>query len=233
MKILIELTCPHCNSPNIVKNGKKSNHTQNYLCKACSKQFISEVARTYKGTFFYITNMIKMMLVRGMGIRDIRIILQISIEKVLKTLRTSEYQILPAKTHYDCLEIDEFWTYVGKKQHKQWLIYAYHRQTREIVAYVWGKRDLETAKTLRRRLKQRGVTYDYVAMDTWESFLSAFSEDKKLVGKEYTKGIEGNNCKLRHRIRRAFRKTCCFSKSLINHLKAFDLAFFYCNYAYI
>jgi len=101
------------------------------------------------------------------------------------------------------------------------------------VAYVWGKRDLKTAKKLRKRLKHRGVTYDYVAMDNGESFLSAFGEDKQLIGKEYTKGIEGNNCRLRHSIRRAFRKTCCFSKCLVNHLKAFDMAFFYINYGYI
>ncbi|MDR2927624.1 MAG: IS1 family transposase, partial [Cytophagaceae bacterium] len=48
-----------------------------------------------------------------------------------------------------------------------------------------------------------------------------------------TVGIEGNNCRLRHRIRRAFRKTCCFSKKMKNHLKAFDIACFYSNYGYV
>ena len=136
MKITLIVKYPHCNSPSIVRNGKKSKHTQNYLCKSCSKQFIGEFARTYRGTFSYITNVIKMMLVRGVGIRDISIILHISIGKVLKTLRASTYQILPAKTQYDCREIDEFWTYGGKQQHKQWFISAYHRETG---AYVWGK----------------------------------------------------------------------------------------------
>ncbi|MCI5158680.1 MAG: IS1 family transposase, partial [Candidatus Electrothrix sp. AUS1_2] len=32
---------------------------------------------------------------------------------------------------------------------------------------------------------------------------------------------------------RAFRKTCCFSKKLYNHIKAFDLAFFYINHGYV
>jgi len=54
-----------------------------------------------------------------------------------------------------------------------------------------------------------------------------------IVGKENTKGIERNNCRLRHRIRRAFRKTCCFSKKLFNHLKAFELAFAYIKYGFI
>jgi insertion element IS1 protein InsB len=233
MQITIELKCPHCRNANIVRNGKKSNGTQNYLCKACGKQFMSDHERTYRGTITDIANIIKLMLVRGVGIRDVSEILKISIKKVLKTLTTSEYEIKPARKHYDCLEIDEFWTYVGKKTNKIWLIYAYHRETGEVVAYVWGKRDLKTAKKLRKRLKRLGASYDRIACDEWESFLTAFKEDEKVVGKEHTVGIEGNNCRLRHRIRRAFRKTCCFSKKLFNHWKAFSMAFFYINYGYV
>ena len=78
------------------------------------------------------------MLVRGIGIRDISVILKISVKKVLKTLCSSCYKIEPKKKHYDIVEIDEFWTYVGRKSNKIWLIYAYHRESGEIVAYVWG-----------------------------------------------------------------------------------------------
>jgi IS1 family transposase len=173
------------------------------------------------------------MLVRGVGIRDISAILKISVGKVLKTLKSSKYQITPAKKHYKCLEIDEFWTYVGCKTNKIWLLYAYDRESGEIVTYVWGKRDLKTANKLRKRLKRLGITYDYVAIDKWESFVTTFSEDQGLVGKEYTEGIEGNNCRLRHRVRRAFRRTCCFSKKLFNHWKAFSMAFFYINYGFV
>jgi IS1 family transposase len=177
--------------------------------------------------------MIKIMLVRGIGIRDISVILKISITKVLKTLKSMKCRIKPKKDHYDCLEVDEFWTYVGKKKNKIWLLYAYHRATGEIVAFVWGKRDLKTAQKLRKRLKRMGISYDTIATDNWDSFLAAFAEDNHLVGKEYTVGIEGNNCRLRHRIRRAFRRTCCFSKKLFNHWKAFEMAFFYINFGFI
>ena len=233
MIIKIELKCPHCQSPTIVRNGKKRNHTQNYLCKTCRTQFICDHERTYNGTLSTIVDSIKLMFVRGVGIRDISVILKISIGKVLKTLKSTKYQIQPAKTHYRCLEIDEFWTYVGRKTNKIWLIYAYERESGEIVAYVWGKRDLRTAKKLRRRLKRLGITYDHIAIDKWESFVTAFEEDKELVGKEYTGGIEGNNCRLRHRIRRVFRRTCCFSKKVFNHWKAFSMAFFYINYGFV
>ena len=83
-------------------------------------------------------------MVRGGGVRDIAETERISIGKVLRTLSNSAYQIRPKQNYYESLEVDEFWTFVGNKANKQWLIYAYHRETGEVVAYVWGKRDLAT-----------------------------------------------------------------------------------------
>ena len=173
------------------------------------------------------------MTVRGCGVRDIAVIAKVSIGKVLSTIGSSIYKIVPKKRYYERLEVDEFWTYVYRKKRKVWLIYAYDRATNEIVAYVWGKRDLKTAQKLRARLKQLKVSYDSISMDNWDSFITAFKSDNKQVGKQHTIGIEGNNCLLRHRLRRAVRRTCCFSKKLDNHLKVFDLVFFYVNYGYV
>ena len=39
-EITVQVTCPHCHSTNIVKNGHKKDNVQNYLCKSCKKQFI-------------------------------------------------------------------------------------------------------------------------------------------------------------------------------------------------
>jgi hypothetical protein len=105
------------------------------------------------------------MLVRGIGIRDISAVLRISITKVLKALKSAHYSIKPKFSHYDCLETDGFWTYVGKKKNKAWLIYAYHRGCGKIAAYVWGKRDIKTAQKLRKRLKRLGISYDRIATD--------------------------------------------------------------------
>jgi IS1 family transposase len=50
--------------------------------------------------------------------------------------------MIPLKQeYYDCLEADEFWTYAGKKSVGLWLIYACRRNSREIVAFAWGKRE--------------------------------------------------------------------------------------------
>jgi IS1 family transposase len=173
------------------------------------------------------------MLVRCIGIRDIAEIEDVSIKKVLSVLVHSRHMIRPKQPYYECLEVDEFWTYVQKKSRKVWLIYAYHRETGEIVAFVWGKRDLKTANELKKKLSDSGVSYGSIATDDWNSFVTAFKDQNHLIGKRYTVDIEGNNCRLRHRIRRAFRKTCCFSKKLINYFKAFNLAFFYINFGFV
>jgi len=123
------------------KNGKKSYGKQNYLCKSCLRQFIGDYALSYKGWYSELIRKILLMLVRGIGIRNIVEIENISIKKILSTLVNSNRIIKPKQSHYDC--------------------------------------------------------------------------------------------RLRHRIRRAFRKTCCLSKKLYNHLKAFNLAFFYINYGYV
>ena len=139
----------------------------------------------------------------------------------------------PWQSFYDELEVDEFWTYVGSKKNKVWLIYAYHRATGEIVAWVWGKRNLATARDLRQKITELGITFDTIYTDDWTSFVKTFKSDNHVTGKANTVGIEGNNCRLRHRIRRAFRKTCCFSKKLYNHFKSFELVFFYINFGHV
>jgi IS1 family transposase len=152
------------------------------------------------------------MSVRSVGIRDIAEIEKVSIKKVLSVLTEFSHKIQPKQSHYESLEVDEFWTCVGNRKNKVWLIYAYHRATGEIVAYVWGKRNYKTAKELREKPVSPGIGYDKIRTDAWDSFIAVFQQDNHIVGKAHTKGIEGNNCRLRHRIRRAFRKTCCFSK---------------------
>ena len=233
MKAQITIRCPSCLSLSIKKNGWKIYGKQNYQCKSCGRQFIHETELTYKGCQSFIEDKIRLMLVRGCSIADIVVIEQVSKYKVLNVLVQSDLTIKPKQQYYRKLQVDEFWTYVGNKKNKVWLVYAYDPQTGEIVAFVWGKRNLATARQLRAKLDELGVDFGYVCCDNWDSFLTAFAFDFKNVGKRYTTHIEGNNNRFRQRLRRVFRKTCCFSKKLANHFKAFDLLFHYVNYAWV
>jgi IS1 family transposase len=49
------------------------------------------------------------------------------------------------------------------------------------VAYVWGKRDLKTAKKLRKKIQQLGISYDRLATDDWDSFIAVFAEDNQSI----------------------------------------------------
>jgi IS1 family transposase len=133
--------------------------------------------------------------------------------------------IQPGRQYYDCLEVDEFWTYAGKKSARLWLIYACRRDSGGIVAFAWYKRDMKTAEDLKKKLSDSGINCGSIAGDDWDSFAAAFKGGNHRTGKKYTVGIEGNNCRPRHRIRRAFRKTCRLSKIIRGRLSIFMQAF--------
>ena len=131
------------------------------------------------------------MLVRDCGACDVAVILGIRAWKVLKTLAVAKYALKPKRKRYDCLDVDEFWVCAGRKKNRKWLIYACHRESGEIVAYAWGKRDLKTARRLRRRLDEHGVSYGRIVHDEWDSFVSAFAGVATSCDKRYTQGSEG------------------------------------------
>ncbi|MDR3172219.1 MAG: hypothetical protein LBU17_11455 [Treponema sp.] len=51
--------------------------------------------------------------------------------------------------------------------------------------------DLKTAQKLKEKFKRLGITYDRIATDDWQSFVSTFTETEHDIGKKYTVGIEG------------------------------------------
>jgi transposase-like protein len=52
---------------------------RNYLCPKCGHRFISAHEMTYRGYLPSIVDLVKIMLVRGIGTGDIRAVLKISI----------------------------------------------------------------------------------------------------------------------------------------------------------
>jgi hypothetical protein len=76
---------------------------------------------TYRGCLSVIVSLVKIMLVRGIGIRDISTVLKISITNVLKVRKSTTYTINPRFSHYDYLEIDELGTYVREKKNNVWV----------------------------------------------------------------------------------------------------------------
>ena len=46
----------------------------------------------------------------------------------------------PVEAEVEESELDEMWSYVGKKSHPRWLWHAIDRQTGQVLAYVFGRR---------------------------------------------------------------------------------------------
>lgn len=107
-------------------------------------------------------------------------------------------------------------------------MYAYCPQSKEIVAMVCGSRNAATVRKLYRKIKHLQV--DWYCTDNWKAFAKVLPYDRHLIGKKFTKAIEGVNTNLRTRNRRMMRKTTCFSKSETNHLYAMRLSITYFNH---
>ena len=221
------MTCPYCLSEKVVRNGKKKSGVQNYLCKHCGKQFQDDYL--YRGRDKGVKDRVLPMLLRGSGIRDCAVVLGISKNCVLRHLvkAAGEIVIKPKKRYYPCIQIDELWSYVARKEKKVWLLYAYCAQSGEILGFAMGKRSGKTVKNLLVKLKHLEI--DFYLTDHWEAFRSELPYYKHLIGKQFTKAIEGVNTWSRTRVRRLVRRTTCFSKKLLNHYSMIKLVIYHRN----
>ena len=212
--------CPHCYVTKVVKNGHKKNGMQTYRCKGCGKQF--QDTYLYWGAEKRVKHLALRMLVRGSGIRDIAYVLSISQTCVLGILTSQAgVDLKPKHTSYDRVEVDELYSFVGSKKKKVWILYAYCAARKEILALTMGKRSRKTVKDLFKRMKN--IEVNFWCTDAWKAFKEVFPADKHLIGKKFTKAIEGVNTSLRNSCKRLIRRTTAFSKKLLNHLTAVKL----------
>ena len=107
-------------------------------------------------------------------------------------------------------EIDEMWSYVGHKGNKRWLWHAIDRETRKVLAYVFGERKDQVFLELKGLLEPFGISRFYT--DDWGAYERNLDPEQHIIGKGDTQKIERKHLTLRTRIKRLARKTICFSK---------------------
>ena len=118
------------------------------------------------------------------------------------------------------LELDEMWTFVGKRKRKVWLWLAVERASRRIVGWVLGCRGAATGRRLLQGLPARYQHHTTYYTDAWEAYaavLPAAAHRPSAKGSGQTSIVEALNCSLRHRCGVLVRKSCSFSKSLAMH----------------
>ncbi len=218
----MEVVCPDCCGVKIVKNGVKKTGKQNLLCRDCKRQFQYEYRN--KGSDPHVKEKLVRMLLRGSGVRDCMAVLGVSFCGVLATIlrEGKDLEIKPRHKSYKRVQMDEQWSYVGKKEKKVWMIYALCAETGEILAASWGKRNKTGVRRLMMKLKK--VEIETYATDHWESFKEVLPSQSHIAGKAFTKKIEGVNTWFRTRLRRLMRRTTGFSKKLLYHWSMMKIA---------
>ncbi|MBM0741809.1 IS1 family transposase [Phormidium sp. CLA17] len=214
-------------SSHTVKNGKIHNGKQNFKCRDCGRQFVQDpqnkiIDQTTK-------TLIDKLMLEKIPLAGIARVAGVS-ETWLQSYVNAKYQNVPRQVNVRAkkkgrltIECDEMWSFVGKKDNKQWIWLALDVETREIVGVYVGERSRDGARGLWDALpavyRQCAVSYT----DFWSAYNQVFpSKRHHSVGKESgkTSYIERFNCTLRQRVSRLVRKTLSFSKKLENHIGA-------------
>ena len=107
-------------------------------------------------------------------------------------------------------ELDEMWSYVGKKNNPRWLWHAIDRRTGQVLAYVFGRRKDEVFLRLKKLLQPFGIKR--FCPDGWGAYQRYLPAQRHEVDKRKTQRIERKHLQLRTRIKRLARKTICFSR---------------------
>lgn len=233
----MSLRCPKCKSKRVTKNGHTRHEKQNHECQKCKKQF-SENSKNKQITASE-KEQIKKLLLERLSLRGICRVMSVSLRWLLSFI-TSIYKELPddlnikIKRHNKLLlfhvesEIDEMWSFVLKKENKQWVWLALDPNTKQIIGFYVGDRSKKSAEKFFNALPEKYRKNAQFYTDDYDSYKGVIPEKQHVISKAYTNHIERFNCTLRQRVSRLVRKTLSFSKSFNNHVGA--IKYFICDY---
>lgn len=128
-------------------------------------------------------------------------------------------------------EADEMWSFVKRKENKQWVWIAIDVETRQVIAFYVGDRSRKSARKLWNRIPREYREQATFHTDAWEAYKGVIPDSRQRVcakGSGMTNIIERFNGTLRQRVARLVRSTLSFSKRLRNHIGA--IKYFICHY---
>jgi len=237
----MELYCPACGASHWKKNGFTKSGKQNHKCLECGRQFVLDPQQ--KRISEEERETIRGLLKERISLRGICRVMKVSMDWLLAFLE-KEYEDAPddlhvhipeqdESPHIDVLPVegDELWSFVGKKENKQWIWLAQDRHSRQIVGYYVGDRSKTSAQGLWDSMPQYYQDHGVFYTDQWDAYQAVFPTARHhAVPKQsgQTGHIERLNNTLRQRISRLVRKTLSFSKKLLNHIGT--IKYFICDY---
>ena len=132
----IEMTCPTCGSHDISKNGTTRRGKQNYKCRDCGRQFVEDPQWQPKDKHTF--GLVDLLLLEKIPLAGIARATQVSQSSQQRYVNTT-YATVPkvasviAKAKGKLtVQMDELWSFVDNKGHKQWVWLAIDADSREI-----------------------------------------------------------------------------------------------------
>ena len=232
----ILVKCPSCNKTDVVRHGYDVSGKERFLCRnALCQTKTFQLKYVYEAKYKEISNKIIEMAINSSGIRDTSRVLKISPTTVIEKLKQQENKLIQVNKPYlesltkrqleelypkmvkiEEAEIDEMWSFVGKKEEQCWLWHAIDHRSGKLLAYVFGRRKDEVYKELRKLLKPFGINRLYT--DYWGAYTRHPQKNEKHIpGKKNTQRIESKHLTFRTRVKRLARETICFSKKFLMH----------------
>lgn len=84
----------------------------------------------------------------------------------------------PEETEGPESDLDEMWSYVGKKDNPRWLWHAIDHHTGKVLAYVFGRRKDEVLLQLKKLLEPFGISRYYT--DGWGAVACVISRRRNM-----------------------------------------------------
>lgn len=113
------LTCPHCHTPTLVKDGLNPSGSQRYTCKTCQRTHTPEPKP--HGYPPEVREQALRLYLQGMGMRAIGRFLNVNHQSVTNWINAASAKLdaTPPQPHTsEVIELDELYTFVGAKKTK-------------------------------------------------------------------------------------------------------------------
>ena len=206
------MECKYCSRP-CRRAGRQRNVVQRYYCSKCLKY--QQEAYAYKAYQRAINGYIWSLSYESIGIRGIARVLGVAIGTVSNRILVLAKAIDPPHVGEKCsvFEVDELWTYIGRKSNEYWIAYALDRKTRQVIDFVIGKRTKATLKQLIDRLLL--LEPSVIRTDKLTIYQRLIPLHIHQAGAYLINRIERKNLSIRTHLKRLNRKTIAFSRSII------------------
>jgi insertion element IS1 protein InsB len=233
--------CPQCGSRQYKQNGRIHTGKQNHKCKVCGRAFVllpeNHVITEEQQA------LIERLLLERISLRGICRAVGVGLRWLLHFM-VARFAAAPEHLYVQPTsgtqkvilhrleaEVDELWSFVGKKANRQWVWIAMDAVTRQILAFHVGDRSRQSAEALWRKLPtgyQAQATFYTDCYEVYKGVIPPAQHGAITKVARKTNHVERFNCPFRQRVSRLVRATLSFSKKLAHHIGA--IRYVICDY---